>query len=74
MIRDDRLEAARHRSVLDITPVALSASEQADIVAFLKALTGETSATRPLGRPTSVPSGLPVDLAANAPSEGAAGQ
>ena len=74
VIRDDRLEAARHRSVLDITPVALSASEQADIVAFLKALTGETSATRPLGRPTSVPSGLPVDLAANAPSEGAAGE
>ena len=52
---------ARQAAVLDIRPVALSAEDVADLEAFLHALTGITADTRPLGRPASVPSGLPVD-------------
>lgn len=40
----------------DITP-----GDVADIVAFLQALTGRGAGSRPLGRPETVPSGLPVD-------------
>ena len=60
-IRQDRLEMRRQRARLDIRPVALTEAEIADLVAFLEALTGNTSADRPLGVPDSVPSGLPVD-------------
>ncbi len=60
-IREDRAEMARQAAVLDIRPTKLSDGEIADLVAFLGALTGETAATRPLGRPDRVPSGLPVD-------------
>jgi len=52
---------ARQAMALDIAPVALSEDQIADLVAFLHALTGETALTPPLGRPKSVPSGLPVD-------------
>ncbi len=61
VIQSDRLEAARHRAKLDITPLDMGDAEVADLVAFLGALTGATAETRPLGRPETVPSGLPVD-------------
>ncbi len=61
IIQEDRLEMARQARVLDVVPVALSDVEVADIEAFLHALTGKTAATRPMGRPDKVPSGLPVD-------------
>lgn len=60
-VQSDHREMARHRRAVDITPVDLSDAEISDLVAFLHALTGETALTRPLGRPSSVPSGLPVD-------------
>ncbi|MCF2870370.1 methylamine utilization protein MauG [Octadecabacter sp. G9-8] len=60
-IRQDSREMARQDAALDINPVALSVSEISDITAFLHALTGQTADVRPLGRPTTVPSGLPVD-------------
>lgn len=60
-IQQDRFEMARQAAVLDINPVALSDAEITDITSFLHALTGETAAERPMGRPLSVPSGLPVD-------------
>lgn len=60
-IREDRAEMARQAAVLDIRPTVISDAEVADLVAFLHALTGETAKSRPMGRPDSVPSGLPVD-------------
>lgn len=60
-IREDRLETIRHARALDIAPLALDAAAVADLAAFLHALTGATTETRPLGRPASVPSGLSVD-------------
>ncbi len=60
-IRSDRLEIERQAAVLDIRPMQLSDQDIADLVAFLHALTGETADQRPLGRPDTVPSGLPVD-------------
>lgn len=61
IVQSDTLERARHRQALDLTPQTRSARDIADLVAFLNALTGETAQTRPLGRPETVPSGLPVD-------------
>ncbi len=61
IVQSDRREAARHRRAVDIEPVTLTDGEVADLVAFLESLTGETALTRPLGRPTKVPSGLTVD-------------
>lgn len=55
----DHRERARLAARIDITPVALSDDEVSDLVAFLNALTG--SAGGRLGRPDTVPSGLPVD-------------
>ncbi|WP_327196169.1 cytochrome-c peroxidase [Octadecabacter temperatus] len=60
-IRQDTREMARQVAVLDINPVALSVAEVTYIEAFLHALTGVTADARPMGRPESVPSGLPVD-------------
>ena len=60
-VQQDAREMARQTAVLDITPVTLSDAEVAELVAFLEALTGRTALTRPLGRPETVPSGLPVD-------------
>ncbi|MEL6959127.1 MAG: cytochrome c peroxidase [Pseudomonadota bacterium] len=60
-IQQDVREMARQEAVLTINPVALSDGEIADIVAFLNALTGENVNDLPLGRPDTVPSGLPVD-------------
>lgn len=60
-IAQDRLEMARQARALDIAPLSLTDTEVADLVAFLHALTGMGADKRPLGRPTAVPSGLPVD-------------
>ena len=60
-IRQDSREMARQTQAITMRPIALTEAEIADLVAFLHALTGETALTRPLGRPASVPSGLPVD-------------
>jgi len=48
---DDRLELARQAQRLDITALALSDAEVADLVAFLNALTGMSLATPVLGVP-----------------------
>ncbi|NNF91498.1 MAG: methylamine utilization protein MauG [Boseongicola sp.] len=61
IVRADTRERERHRRAVDIEPVALSDGEVADLVSFLESLTGESAGQRPLGRPASVPSGLPVD-------------
>lgn len=60
-IRQDLAEMARQAAVNDLRPMTLSDADIADLVAFLRALTGETAETRPMGRPAEVPSGLPVD-------------
>ena len=60
-IRSDTREMARQQQAIDLRPIKLTEAEIADLVAFLNALTGETALTRPMGRPASVPSGLPVD-------------
>ncbi|MDA4845711.1 cytochrome-c peroxidase [Hoeflea poritis] len=57
----DRRERARVRNAVDIEPVALEDREVQQLIAFLNALTGDKSVKGRLGRPDSVPSGLPVD-------------
>ncbi|MEO1000661.1 MAG: cytochrome c peroxidase [Pseudomonadota bacterium] len=57
----DRAEQARLRARIDIAPVAITEAEVADLAAFLEALTDEAGAAGRLGRPDTVPSGLPVD-------------
>ena len=61
VIQTDRIEMARQAATLDTRAVGLSEAEIDDLVAFLESLTGETALTRPMGRPSAVPSGLPVD-------------
>jgi len=61
IVRQDRLEMARHRAALDISPRDISDAEVDALVAFLHALTGQSADNRPLGRPETVPSGLSVD-------------
>ena len=61
VVQSDSREISRQRAAVDITPIDLSDQEVDAIVAFLHALTGETADARPLGRPDTVPSGLPVD-------------
>ncbi|MDC0737019.1 cytochrome c peroxidase [Cognatishimia sp. SS12] len=51
VVHSDRLERARHRAKVDIQPISLSDQEVADIIAFLKALTGTTLDTPPFGVP-----------------------
>lgn len=60
-IWDNRLEMNRFKSAVDIQPISLTESEISDIESFLKSLTGEQSVNGRLGRPDTVPSGLPVD-------------
>ncbi|MEL6297177.1 MAG: cytochrome c peroxidase [Pseudomonadota bacterium] len=57
----DRRERARLRAKVDIEPVNLSDPQVADVIAFLKALTGTKSRHGRWGKPGRVPSGLPVD-------------
>jgi cytochrome c peroxidase len=61
VIQSDRLEMERQAATLDLRPVSLSDGQVDDIVAFLNSLTGVSALERPLGRPATVPSGLPVD-------------
>ncbi|MEX3011557.1 cytochrome-c peroxidase [Hoeflea sp. TYP-13] len=58
---EDRRERMRVRNAVDIRPVDLNDQEVQQLVAFLNTLTGEKSIRGRLGRPQSVPSGLPVD-------------
>ena len=60
-IRQDKAEMARQAAVNDLRPMSFSEQDINDLVAFLNALTGETALNRPMGRPETVPSGLPVD-------------
>lgn len=60
-LRDNVAENDRVRSRVDIDLPSVTDAEIADIVAFLNALTGEAALKRPMGRPDTVPSGLPVD-------------
>ncbi len=60
-IQSDVREMQRQSQVTEHQPFEVSESEVKELIAFLNALTGETVLERPLGRPTSVPSGLPVD-------------
>ena len=61
VIQSDTLEMQRQAATLDLRPVSLTDGQVDDIVAFLNSLTGVSALERPLGRPASVPSGLPVD-------------
>lgn len=61
IVRADVRETDRHRRAVDIVPVLLTDSEVAEIIVFLKSLTGATAREQPMGRPDAVPSGLPVD-------------
>jgi cytochrome c peroxidase len=60
-IQQDNREMTRQTAAIDMRPTALNEQDVQDLVAFLNALTGETALTRPMGRPATVPSGLPVD-------------
>ena len=60
-LRENEAENTRILANIDIDLSSVSDEEIADIIAFLHALTGETALERPMGRPESVPSGLPVD-------------
>ncbi|WP_411892307.1 cytochrome-c peroxidase [Yoonia sp. SDW83-1] len=60
-IMQDAAEMQRQAGAQDLHGLNLTDDEIDDLVAFLNALTGETALTRPLGRPETVPSGLPVD-------------
>ena len=57
--RSDSLE--RLIKKIDIDEVELTDKEVDAIISFLYSLTGKTENTRPLGKPSSVPSGLLVD-------------
>ncbi|MCH2075511.1 MAG: methylamine utilization protein MauG [Rhodobacteraceae bacterium] len=61
VIQSDTREMARQLAKLDLTGIDVTDAELDDLEAFLHALTGETAEARPLGRPDTVPSGLPVD-------------
>lgn len=56
---EDSRERARLKARVDIAPVRLADPEVAELIAFLHALTGNAEGR--LGRPETVPSGLPVD-------------
>lgn len=60
-IQTDTREMIRQARALDIKPIDLTDAEISDIEAFLHSLTGASGNTRPMGRPDTVPSGLPVD-------------
>jgi len=61
VVESDRIERARHRAKRDLAGIALSDADIADLIAFLHALEDPSPFDRPLGRPETVPSGLPVD-------------
>lgn len=57
----DATETERILSNLEITQIGASDGDLEDIEAFLIALTGHNARKLPLGRPSAVPSGLPID-------------
>ena len=61
VIQQDSREMARQAAKVDIDLAGLDDDDIEDLVAFLHSLTGVTARSRPLGRPETVPSGLPVD-------------
>ncbi len=61
VIQSDRREMARQAAAQDIDIPALTEADISNLVAFLETLTGVSGNMRPLGRPSEVPSGLPVD-------------
>ena len=58
---ENRLEMARFKRRIDIEPIRLTGGEISDLTDFMHALEGRMAKDLPLGRPTKVPSGLPVD-------------
>jgi len=61
VVTADIREMTRQRATLDLRPIPLSSAEIQQLVVFLQNLTGVSSGSPPLGKPNSVPSGLPVD-------------
>ena len=61
VILDNKREMLQVRSAVDIQPVELSDREVRHLIAFVEALTGGESVKGRLGKPASVPSGMPVD-------------
>lgn len=61
IVQSDKREMLRQARALDIEARPVKDEDVAALVAFLESLTGRTALTRPLGRPSRVPSGLPVD-------------
>ena len=61
LAHEDARERARIAAASDLAPRALSAGAVGDLVAFLHALSDPVALEGRRGKPTSVPSGLPVD-------------
>ena len=61
IVFSDKREQQRLIKKIDIDEVELTDKEVDAIISFLYSLTGKTENTRPLGKPSSVPSGLLVD-------------
>ncbi len=61
LILGDASETQRILARIDVDLPLMSYAQVGDIVEFLHSLTGKTATNRPLGRPDTVPSGLPVD-------------
>ncbi len=60
IFEDDR-EMNRLKRNIDIVPQSLNDDQVNALVAFMNALTDETAIKGRLGKPTAVPSGLPID-------------
>ncbi|MEL6751196.1 MAG: cytochrome-c peroxidase, partial [Pseudomonadota bacterium] len=58
---DDERTVTAIAAANELKPVALDDNEVADLLAFLRSLTDDSSLKGRLGRPDAVPSGLPVD-------------
>lgn len=61
VIQEDSREMARQAAKIDIVPTVLTDNEIDDLVVFMQALTDDKRLGGRLGRPDSVPSGLPID-------------
>ena len=61
VVQADVREMKKQRQFIDIEPIHLSDAEVQELVSFLQSLTGSTADHRPLGKPSEVPSGLPID-------------
>lgn len=61
LVWDDRIEMDRYKQKIDISPVNLNNEEISSLIAFMHALTGQSTKALRFGIPDRVPSGLPVD-------------